>query len=97
MQTLRKLNERFGGLFTRKAGGTDDEGSDNDEGNTTYGFRRWGWVITLDNISGEDPTKWPYYYDLNVIEFLTICSYYKDKAEEKERQLEVQRLKRKYG
>jgi len=50
-------------------------------------------MITLDNLSQSDPTKYPYYYALNVIEFLTILSYYNDKRKEEERRREVDRLK----
>ena len=50
-------------------------------------------MITLDNLSKEDPTKYPYYYELNVIEFLTVISYKKAKNEEERRLMEIQRLK----
>lgn len=88
MQSLSSLNKRFGVLFTEKDG-------DNDEGDerTISGFSRWGWMITLDNLSEGDPTKYPYFYELNVIEFLTVISYKKAKNEEEKRLIEIQRLK----
>lgn len=88
MQSLGSLNKRFGGLFSQPDG-------DNEQGDepVSGGFDRWGWMITLDNLSKEDPTKYPYYYDLNVIEFLTIISYKKSKGEEERRLMEIQRLK----
>jgi hypothetical protein len=50
-------------------------------------------MITLDNLSEGDPTKYPYFYELNVIEFLTVISYKKAKNEEEKRLIEIQRLK----
>ena len=88
MQSLKGLNERFGGLFSKP----DEEDGDTDE-QLSRGFKRWGWMITLDNLSKNDPTKYPYYYKLNVIEFLTILSYYNDKRKEEERRAEIERLK----
>lgn len=89
MQSLKGLNERFGGLFAKP-----DEEDDGADGQPSIGFKRWGWMITLDNLSQSDPTKYPYYYALNVIEFLTILSYYNDKRKEEERRNEIERLKR---
>jgi hypothetical protein len=50
-------------------------------------------MITLDNIADGDPSKYPYFYELNVIEFLTTISYKKAKIEEEKRLIEIQRLK----
>ncbi len=88
MESLKGLNARFGGLFKQESEGDEDE-----DGQTSRGFKRWGWIITLDNLSGGDPTKWNHYYNLNVIEFLTVVAYYKDKSDEQERQREIQRIK----
>lgn len=88
MQSLGSLNKRFGGLFSKESSELD--GGDEP---ISGGFDRWGWMITLDNLSKEDPTKYPYYYDLNVIEFLTIISYKKSKNEEERRLMELERLK----
>ena len=88
MQSLSELNKRFGGLFRKP-----DESDDTDDGQTSGGFKRWGWIITLDNLSGGDPTKWNYYRRLNVIEFLTVVSYFKDKHNEQKRIAERERIK----
>jgi hypothetical protein len=34
---------------------------------------------TLDSLSGGDRTKWDYYLDMNVIDFLNWLSFQKDK------------------
>lgn len=88
MQSLQSLNGRFSGLFTSETE-SDEEG----DGRTDSGFSRWGWMITLDNIADGDPSKYPYFYELNVIEFLTTISYKKAKIEEEKRLIEIQRLK----
>lgn len=41
---------------------------------------RWGWHITLDNLSNNDRTKWAFFTDMEVIEFLNELSYRKDKG-----------------
>lgn len=51
----------------------------------------WGWYYTLDNISGNDRTKWDYYLNMNTIAFLNTLAYYKDKQAYIEEQLEQQR------
>lgn len=51
----------------------------------------WGWYYTLDNISNNDRTKWEYFLNMNVIEFLNTLAYYKDKQGYIEEQLEQQR------
>ena len=94
MQALKGLNERFGGLFTQRAEEDDEGDGEAEEGDRqrANGFARWGWLITLDNIADGDYTKWQHFYDINVIEFLTVCSYHKAKNEEREYRQELARL-----
>jgi hypothetical protein len=88
LESLKGLNERFGGLFKQESE-TDEEPDEP----ISKGFSRWGWLITLDNLTDGDATKWNHYYGLNVIEFLTIVSYFKSKADEQERIREIEKLK----
>lgn len=37
--------------------------------------------MTLDNLSNHDRTKWGFFYDMNIIEFLNSISFYRDKQE----------------
>lgn len=82
---LEALNKEYSKLFEVKGGSE----------NVSKSFSSWGWIITLDNLSNSDPTKWNYYKDLNVIEALNICMYYKAKNDEQERELRLQRLRQK--
>ena len=86
--TLKELNRRFGGLFKR----TDEE-DEQDIRRDKSGFNRWGWTITIDGLTGSDPTKAKYYYDLHVYEFLHWCLYFKEKQDEIKRQQEIEKLK----
>ena len=90
LSTLEALNTNYRRLFDK------DTGKDNER---TYsngkGFEKWGWIITLDNLSNGHSDKWHYYTELNVIEFLNICAYQKDKQKEQERQIRLQKLKNK--
>lgn len=47
----------------------------------------------LDALSGGDATKWAYFEAMNVIEFLGLCVYYKDKQDEEIKQRRLQELK----
>jgi hypothetical protein len=82
---LEALNKEYSKLFEVK-GAT---------GNASKSFTSWGWIITLDNLSNSDPTKWNYYKELNVIEALNICMFYKAKNDEQERELRLQKLRQK--
>lgn len=84
LKSLEKLNTEYKKLFEFKGGG-----------DTSKTFSRWGWIITLDNLSNSDASKWNYYKNLNVIEGLNICMYYKAKSDEMERIDRLERLKNK--
>lgn len=84
MSALRELNQRYRGLFHSAV----TEGDAESEDDTVEGvekteeedyFSKWGWVITLDALSQGDHSKWEYYTNMNVIEFLNIVSFQKDK------------------
>lgn len=49
--------------------------------------RYWGWFVTLDAISNNVRKDWDYFTTMNVIEFLTTLSFYKDKQEYEKQQL----------
>lgn len=40
-------------------------------------------------MSNNDPTKWEYFEELNVVPFLQMCLYYKDKQEDIRQQQEL--------
>jgi hypothetical protein len=82
--SLEKLNTDYKKLFEYRGGNE-----------TSKSFSKWGWIITLDNLSNSDASKWNYYKNLNVIEGLNICMYYKSKSDEMERIDRLEKLKNK--
>jgi hypothetical protein len=86
LKSLEKLNASYKKLF-------DYRGGENTPSKT---FSKWGWIITLDNLSNSDASKWNYYKALSVIEALNICSYYKAKADETERVMRLEKMKNKF-
>ena len=57
---------------------TEQSRNSNIGGSEGFG-ERWGWIATLDNLCNGDFTKRPHYEKMNVIEFLNICSFVKEK------------------
>ena len=88
MQTLEALNTNYRKLFDKDA--TKDEGRIARSGK---GFENWGWFITLDNLSNSRPETWEEFEKMGVIQFLNICSFYKDKQKEQERQIKLQQMR----
>jgi hypothetical protein len=41
----------------------------------------WGWFTILDLMAGGDFTKWNYFLDMGVVEFLNLLSFMRDKIE----------------
>lgn len=39
----------------------------------------WGWYNVLDSLSNSDRSKWDYFLNMGVIEFLNTLAFYKDK------------------
>ena len=69
----------------------DEEADEENEGSNRPGFvKHWGWYYTLDNLSNNDRTKWEYFLEMNVIEFLNSLSYFKDKQNYIKEQLDQQ-------
>jgi hypothetical protein len=85
---LSEIIERYKRLFGQGDNETEQEST---KGTKPTFVEYWGWYYTLDNISGNDRTKWEYFLNMNVIEFLNTLAYYKDKQGYIEEQLEQQR------
>lgn len=45
-------------------------------------------------MSNGDPTKWSHFERMNVVQFLNMVTYYKDKQEEAEQRRKIQEAKR---
>lgn len=83
MQLHESLIKRYRKLFELGEGEPGyplEEGEVRNEKQAESFRSRWGWFITLDNISNNDRTKWDYFLEMNVIEFLNTLAYYKEKG-----------------
>lgn len=76
---------------------TEDRGSDNETTFITEFTKRWGWVSNVDTVAHTINTDWDTVFNKNVVEFLNILSYSRDKMElEKQQQKQFQnKLKQK--
>ena len=75
--------------------GRDDENRDGEggEGNTFLAEynKKWGWISCIDTVSKTINTDWDTVFGKNVVEFLNILCYARDKAEmERQQMKEVQ-------
>lgn len=67
-------------MFREESDGPSEDDLEGNEEMKTEGFyEHWGWVTTIDMVSGGNPLKWNEVTDLGVVEFLNIVSYMKDK------------------
>ena len=46
-------------------------------------------------MANDDRTKWDYFFDMSVIEFLNTVCFYKDKAEQERK--DIEQMKRQHG
>lgn len=65
--------------------GRDSEATDGGSNTETTFFaefaKRWGWLSSVDNVAHTINTDWDTVFNKNVVEFLNILSYSRDKAE----------------
>ena len=84
----------YAGLFESETREDDDREQERDFGSSEGFGARWGWIATLDNLCNGDFTKRPHYEKMNVIEFLNICSFVKEKQKAEEAHRRMEELKR---
>ena len=77
MQSVEGITASYPGLF-------DSGGSEEDSGSGGFATK-WGWFVTLDNLSNSNLLQWDEYMAMNVTPFLNLCAYIKDKQKEQER------------
>ena len=94
MQSISELNANYSGLFESETREHDGAEQSNDIGGSEGFGERWGWIATLDNLCNGDFTKRPYYEKMNVIEFLNICSFVKEKQKAEAAHRRMEELKR---
>jgi hypothetical protein len=81
LQLCGQLNGKYKKLFAVE----ESDGSEESEKVTKKGFEKhWGWIAVIDSLSNGDRTKWNYFTEMGVVEFLNTLAYYKDKQQELE-------------
>ena len=73
MQILRGIGAQYSNLFD---GGNSENGTDDTNFHT-----KWGWIATINAMANNDRTKWDFFFDMNVIEFLNTVAFFKDHNE----------------
>ena len=82
MQSLSGLVAEYSGLFGKSSGGVAAD--------SAWFVKRWGWLVTVDNLANGDVNKYKQIYLMPVIEFLNILAFIKDKQKlEREQQDKV--------
>jgi hypothetical protein len=76
LPNIKQLIERYPNLFPQSTKGIGEETQGNEFA------KKWGWVATIDNLSNNDKTKWDYFLNLPIIQFLNLLSYHIDHSEE---------------
>ena len=75
----------------RRDGEEELDGSDTETTFVTEFTKRWGWISNVDAVSKTINTDWDTVFNKNIVEFLNILSYSKDKTElEKQQQKQFQ-------
>lgn len=79
MQVLQGISRQYPNLFGIGSG----ESTGESEANIGQTFEtKWGWIVAINNLANNDRSKWEYYEDMNIIEFLNTLVFYKDKSED---------------
>jgi hypothetical protein len=79
LQVLQGISRQYPNLFGVGSGQSNGE----NEANSGKNFETmWGWIIAINNLANNDRSKWSYYEDMNIIEFLNTLVFYKDKSED---------------
>ena len=75
---LVEVTRRFTNLFGRAVEG-DDEGNGRPDLGTGF-TEKYGWIVVVDRLAGNDVLKWDAVFDLPAIEFLNYASYQVEKS-----------------
>ena len=67
---------------------TDDERSTRENEDTTGFSYKWGWIFNVDRVSETMRISWNEAFKMNIVEFLNILCYIKDKGEWEKKQME---------
>lgn len=78
--------------------GEESRGKNKDEGDsgetTPNSFSdKWGWIHAVDEVSETTRESWETVFKMNIVEFLNILCYIRDKAAEEKRKMEEYKRK----
>lgn len=79
LQGFKGFVARYPGLFKKPRNENTEENTERDKSEYDKHIEHWGWVVTLDIMSGGDRTKWDYFLNMNVKAMLNYIAYLKDK------------------
>lgn len=89
---MAKFNQSFPNLF----GSVDkdrnsEEGEEGDNGNDSDNqefSQKWGWISNVQSVADTMHKSWDDVFAMNVVEFLNVICFIKDKAEKDKADLE---------
>lgn len=90
MQSLGILIGRYSKIFN-----PTDTGSTEENTGGVGLFRKFGYLVVLDQLADGDATRYPYFEEMNTIKLLNLLLFRIEKAEEEKRQIELARLRAK--
>lgn len=73
-------------MADHEEGGEEGIAQPSEDGETFH--RKWGWVAHVDSVSEATHETWDKVWQMNVVEFLNIICYLKDKAEYKNKEID---------
>lgn len=86
------LAQSYAGLFQKEddedeekgeesGSGGEDGGDNKDDGFVKRYWRSWGWISQVDRVAELRRLTWEQVFAMNVVEFLNMLCYMKDKSE----------------
>ena len=95
--SLSQFNKRYSNLFGiedeekieegKDGGREDDDDGDSEETRNAY-QDKWGWIESVDTVSETIREPWSVVFKMNIVEFLNILCYIKDRGDERKRQMQ---------
>lgn len=85
MQTFVEMERPYESLYQRKFDEEEQEKTPAFASKEQDFNERWGWFVSLDMLSNNNPILWDQITEWNVIKFLNTVSYYHEKAKAYER------------
>ena len=80
MQSIVEMEKDYQGLYKKEEHQEFEQETFEAHTKQETFNEKWGWFITLDMLSNNNPNLWDEITEWNVIRFLNTISYYHDKA-----------------